>query len=280
MLSCSNGYVCTYKGRGGFDMTATVEYHGNIIRTILSADDPDGLLFSGASTNDAPAMLFDVPSDFRRTSDPLMLKMFFFEDTDDPIEECPAENQVTVSTRNGTVSYQRDNSTFYVSVSSQTHNTFMGMEFDYVSQAPVGHTNAFEIPAGTQIVWVSREEMVDVLLTQELPTSLETRMEAQLRKASLAKGMDYALAKKGSRRRRRRRAPTKCTGGEIGMMAGGAAATVGGFAVCFFTAGIGCLVGGASLVKVGTVPVVNGACNCWAGEDSGNDAGQVGCALR
>lgn len=287
MLSCSNGMICYYRATSGMNMTATVEYRGNIIRTILSADAdaevdvPDVVMFSGANTDDAPAMLVDVPAEYRRTSDPLMLKMFFFEDTDEVDEQCPTENETVETYGNDTINYTLDNTTFYVSSSSATNNTFLGMAFEPVGQAQVNHTNAFEIPANTEIVWVSREEMVDVFLTQEMPVSLERRLEAQLRRASLAKGgMDRALSSKGGRRRRRRRSKSGCTGGEIGAMAGGAAAIGLGFATCAFSFGVGCIVGGLFSVKVGAAATGLGACNCWAGHNSGNDAGRVGCAFR
>ncbi|CAK0894052.1 unnamed protein product [Prorocentrum cordatum] len=99
------------------------------------------------------------------------------------------------------------------------------MAFDFVCQAPVGHTLAFEIPSGTEIVF-------EVLQSQEMPASLERRLEAPLLQVSFATRMDGALPEKGSRRRRRGRA--MCRGGQIGSMAGGAAAVGLGFLTCAF----------------------------------------------
>eukprot|EP00959_Pyramimonas_sp_CCMP1952_P227016 4746468-Pyramimonas_sp.AAC.1 len=115
--------------------------------------------------------------------------------------------------------------------------------------------------------------MVEVLQSQEMPASLERRLEAQLRKSSLAKGMDGALTQKGDRRRRRRRA--SCTDGQIGSMAGGAAAVGVAFLLCAFTF-IGCFTASPFLMFAGTTMVKSGACQCWA---NGN-AGQTACALR
>ncbi|CAK0898868.1 unnamed protein product [Prorocentrum cordatum] len=277
MLPCPNGNICYYTGQGGLNVTATVEYRGNIIKTVLTPDPdaavdmPEIVTFMGAGTDDAPAMLMDVPAEYRRTAIPVMLKMFFVEDTDNVTEQCPHDSERMESVGNSTASFTVENNTF--AVSSQSPNTFMGMAFDFVSEAPVGHTLAFEIPSGTEIVWVSREEMVEVLQSQEMPASLERRLEAQLRKASLAKGMDVALTEKGSRRRRRRRA--RCTGGQIGSMAGGAAAIGLGFLICAFTF-IGCFTAAPFLVMAGGFMVKSGACQCWA---NGN-AGRAACALR
>ncbi|CAK0812282.1 unnamed protein product [Prorocentrum cordatum] len=224
----------------------------------------------GASTDHAPAMLMDVPAEYRRTANPVMLKMFFVEDTDNVTEQCPHDSERVESVANSTAPFKKENTT--IAVSAQSPDTFLGMEFDLVSEAPVGHTLAFEIPSGTEIVWVSREEMVDVLKTQEMPASLERRLEAQSRKASLAKGMDVALTQKSDRRCRRRRAPS-CTGEEI--MAGGAAAMVVGFLVCAFTF-IGCFTAWPFLVTMGGIVVRNGACSCWANDNSG----RASCAFR
>lgn len=277
LLPCPNGNICYYTGRGGLNTSATVEYRGNIIKTVLTPDPaagvdmPEIITFMGAGTNDAPAMLMDVPAEYRRTENPVMLKMFFVEDTDNVTEQCPHDSERVESMGVSNASFQVENNTFAVSTASP--NTFMGMEFDFDSEAPVGHTLAFEIPAGTEIVWVSREEMVQVLQSQEMPASLERRLEAQLRKASLAKGMDGALTEKGSRRRRRRRA--RCSDSQIGMMAGGAAAVGVAFLVCAFTF-IGCFTAAPFLMMVGTTMVTGGACGCWANDNYG----KAGCALR
>jgi len=277
LLPCPNGNICHYTGQGGLNVTASVEYRGNIIRTVLSPDPdeevdmPDIVTFMGAGTNDAPAMLLDVPADYRRTANPVMLKMFFVEDTDNVTEQCPHDSERVESMGNNTVKYEVVNNT--LSVSEQSANTFMGMAFDFVSEEPVGHTLAFEIPAGTEIVWVSREEMVQVLQEQEMPASLERRLEAQLRKASLAKGMDDALVEKGSRRRRRR--ARACTNGEIGAMAGGAASVGVAFLVCAFTF-IGCFAASPFLMMAGTTAVTSGACSCWGQSETG----KTSCALR
>eukprot|EP00959_Pyramimonas_sp_CCMP1952_P310809 6504336-Pyramimonas_sp.AAC.1 len=88
LLPCPTGYICYYTGHGGLNVTATVEYRGNIIKTVMSPDPdagidmPDIVTFMGAGTDDAPAMLMDVPAEYRRTANPVMLKMFFVEDTD------------------------------------------------------------------------------------------------------------------------------------------------------------------------------------------------------
>ncbi|CAK0797420.1 unnamed protein product [Prorocentrum cordatum] len=231
---------------------------------------PEIVTFMGAGTNDAPAMLMDVPAEYRRTANPGMLKMFFVEDTDNVTEQCPHDSERVESMGNSTASYQVENNTF--AVSAQSPNTFMGMAFDFVSEAPVGHTLAFEIPSGTEIVWVSHEEMVEVLQSQEMPASLERRLEAQLRKVSFAKGMDGALTQKGSRRRRRRRA--SCTGGQIGAMAGGAAAVGAAFLDCAFTF-IGCFAAAPFLMMAGTTSVISGGCQCWASSESGKWACRI-----
>lgn len=116
-----------------------------------------------------------------------------------------------------------------------------------------------------------------MLLEQELPASIERRLAAQLRKASLAKGMDDALDGKGTRRRRRRRrsGTAKCEKSEVGAMAGGAGAVAGGILTCIFTF-IGCFTASPFMVTAGTAAVTSGACNCWANDD----AGKMGCALR
>ncbi|CAK0788029.1 unnamed protein product, partial [Prorocentrum cordatum] len=49
--------------------------------------------------------------------------------------------------------------------------TFMGMALDPVSEAPVGHTLAFEIPSETEIARGGREEMFEVLKSQEMPAA-------------------------------------------------------------------------------------------------------------
>ncbi|CAK0901583.1 unnamed protein product [Prorocentrum cordatum] len=277
LLPCPNGNICYYTGSGGLNVTATVEYRGNIIKTVISPDPdagvdmPDIVTFMGAGTNDAPAMLLDVPAEYRRTANPVMLKMFFVEDTDNVTEQCPHDSERVEYVGNSSASYRVENNTF--TLSTQSPNTFMGMAFDFVSEAPVGHTLAFEIPVGTEIVWVSREEMVEVLQSQEMPASLERRLEGQLRKSALAKGMDGALTQKGSRRRRRRR--TGCTDGQVGAMAGGAAAAAVGFLVCAFTF-IGCFTASPFLVSMGANSVLNGACDCWAN----GEVGQLACTLR
>ncbi|CAK0809817.1 unnamed protein product [Prorocentrum cordatum] len=277
LLPCPSGNICYYTGHGSLNVTAAVEYRGNIIKTVLTPDPdaavdmPEIVTFMGAGANDAPAMLMDVPAEYRRTANPVMLKMFFVEDTDHVTEQCPHDSERVESMGNSSASYQVENNTF--AVPAQNPNTFMGMAFDFDSEAPVGHTLAFEIPAGTEIVWVSREEMVEVLQTQEMPASLERRLEAQLRKASLAKGMDGALTQKGTRRRRRRRA--RCTDGQIGSMARGAAAVGVAFLVCAFTF-IGCFTASPFLMMAGTTTVTSGACNCWANDN----VGQTSCALR
>ncbi|CAK0907932.1 unnamed protein product [Prorocentrum cordatum] len=278
LLPCPNGNICYYTGHGGLNVTATVEYRGNIIKTVLTPDPdaavdmPEIVTFMGANTDDAPAMLMDVPAEYRRTANPVMLKMFFVEDTDNVTEQCPHDSERVESVGNSTASYKAENTTF--AISAQSPDTFLGMEFDFVSEAPVGHTLAFEIPSGTEIVWVSREEMVEVLKTQEMPASLQRRLDAQLRKASLAKGMDVALTQK-STRRRRRRFRLACTGEQIGLMAGGAAAMAIGFLVCAFTV-IGCFTASPFLVTIGGTIVLNGACSCWANDNTG----RTSCALR
>jgi len=275
-----NGNICHYAGQAGTNTTATVEYRGNIIRTLLhplddEIDMPDLVTFMGAGTNDNPAMLMEVPSEYRRTSNPVMLKMFFIEDTDNVTEECPHDSERVESMGDDNASYGVNNSTFSVSTGSRTTNRFLGMSFDFVSEAPVGHTLAFEIPAGTEIVWVSREEMVEVLQSQELPASTERRLEAQLRrKAYSEKELDDALTGKGSRRRRRRRQPS-CTSGQTGAMVGGAVAVGAAFLLCAFTF-IGCFVGAPFLMMAGTTAITNGACSCWGNSRTG----QTSCALR
>eukprot|EP00959_Pyramimonas_sp_CCMP1952_P245880 5139159-Pyramimonas_sp.AAC.1 len=77
--------------------------------------------------------------------------MFFIEDTDDVTEECPHDSERVETMGDSTVSYTINSSTFSVETREATTNKFMGMSFDFVSEAPVGHTLAFEIPAGTQI---------------------------------------------------------------------------------------------------------------------------------
>jgi len=280
LLPCPNGYICHYAGQAGTNTTATVEYRGNIIRTLLhplddEIDQPDLVTFMGAGTNDNPAMLMEVPSEYRRTSNPVMLKMFFIEDTDNVTEECPHDSERVESMGDDNASYGVNNGTFSVSTGSRTTNRFLGMSFDFVSEAPVGHTLAFEIPAGTEIVWVSREEMVEVLQSQELPASTERRLEAQLRrKAYSEKELDDALTGKASRRRRRRRQP-RCSDSQTGAMVGGAAAVGVGFLLCAFTF-IGCFAAAPFLVMVGTTAVQNGACDCWGNSNSG----QTACGLR
>ncbi|CAK0878598.1 unnamed protein product [Prorocentrum cordatum] len=273
LLPCPNGNICYYTGHGGLNVTATVEYRGNIIKTVISPDPdagidmPDIVTFLGASTDDAPAMLMDVPAEYRRTANPVMLKMFFVEDTDDVTEQCPHDSERVESVGNGSVSYRLENNT--ITVSTQSPNTFMGMAFDFVSEAPVGHTLAFEIPVGAEIVWVSRAEMVEVLQSEELPASVERRLEEQLRKSALAKGMDDALTQKGSTRRRRRR--SGCSAKQTGAMAGGAAAVAVGVLACVFTF-IGCFTASPFLVTMGTRSVKNGACDCWAKDNHGKTA--------
>ncbi|CAK0848281.1 unnamed protein product [Prorocentrum cordatum] len=286
LLPCPNGHICHYTGQNGVRSNATVEYRGNIIRTVLSPDpdqgldQPDLVTFMGASTDDAPAMLTEVPEEYRRTADPVMLKMFFIEDTDDVTEECPHDSERVETMGDSTVSYSINSSTFSVETREATTNKFMGMSFDFVSEAPVGHTLAFEIPAGTQIVWVTREEMVQVLQTQELPASAEARLEAQLRRVYQypgsvypTHGIDDVLMQKGSRRRRRRQ--SSCSDSETGAMIGGGAAVGVGFLLCAFTF-IGCFVGAPFLVMAGTTSITNGACSCWAS----STAGQTACGLR
>ncbi|CAK0820685.1 unnamed protein product [Prorocentrum cordatum] len=273
LLPCPNGNICYYQGHGGLNVTATVEYRGNIIKTVITPDPdaevdmPEIVTFMGANTADAPAMLMDVPAEYRRTENPIMLKMFFVEDTDNVTEECPHDNERVESMENGSVSYRLQNNT--VTFSTQSPTTFMGMAFDFVSEAPVGHTLAFEIPVGTEIVWVSREEMVEVLQSQELPASLDRRLEEQLRKSALAKEMDGALTQKGSRRRRRR--SRGCSSGQTGAMAGGAAAVTVGVVSCIFF-WIACFTASPFLVTMGTISVTNGACDCWANDGSGKTA--------
>lgn len=218
-------------------------------------------------------MLMDVPEGYRRTSTPVMLNMFFVEDTDDVTEQCPHDSGRVESTGNGTVSLVAENSTVTISTSSNTTNgsTWMGMAFDFVSEVLVGHTLAFEIPVGTEIFWVSRVEMVQVLQEQELPASLEARVEARLREARLAKGMDGTLETKGSRRRRRRRYREVCSGSQVGAMAGGAASVVAGGLLCAFTF-IGCFAGAPFLVGAGTASVTNGACDCWSNKQLTHDS--------
>lgn len=129
----------------------------------------------------------------------------------------------------------------------------------------MGHTLAFEIPAGTEIVWVTREEMVQVLITQDLRASTQARLDEQLRRSALARGMDEALVEKGGRRRRRRR---WCSG--AGSMIGGAAAIGGAVALSVFTF-IGCTVAAPFLTFVGTTATVNGACDCWNNKGTKSD---------
>jgi len=280
LLPCPNGYICHYTGQSGVRSSATVEHRGDIIRAVLSPDpeqgldQPDLVMFMGASANDAPAMLMEVPEQYKRTASPVMLKMFFVEDTDDVTEECPHDSERVETMGDNTVTYAVNNSTFSVDTRETTTNSFMGMSFDFVSEAPVGHTIAFEIPAETQIVWVTREEMVQVLQTQDLPASAEARLEAQLRRVYFEKGMDDALTQKGSRKRRRR-GQTSCLNVQYGALIGGALAMILAFVICAFTV-IGCLVVAPLLMLVGSQVVKNGACDCWAKDEVGNFA----CALR
>ena len=59
-LPCPVNYICNYEGYAGFNVSATVEYRGNIIRTIIHPDEeidqPDLVMFMGATTSDDPAM--------------------------------------------------------------------------------------------------------------------------------------------------------------------------------------------------------------------------------
>lgn len=282
---CPNGHICYYTGQTGVNTSTSVEHRGNIIKTILHLDDedeadmPDLVTFMGAGTNDAPAMLLDLPEEYRRTADPVMLKMFFVEDTDDVTEECPHDSERVETINDDTLNYSVDvnTNTFSTSVTNRNSNMFMGMTSDFVNQTALGHTNAFMIPANTQIVWVTREEMVQVLQSQELPASAEARLEAQLRKANMARGMDDALTHKGSRRRRRRRRrePSSCSGSSKGAMIGGAAGAAGGIAICALTF-IGCFTASPFMVMAGTTSVKNGACDCWGNSDTGKSS----CSLR
>jgi len=280
LLPCPNGYICHYTGQSGVRSSATVEHRGDIIRAVLSPDpeqgldQPDLVMFMGASANDAPAMLMEVPEQYKRTASPVMLKMFFVEDTDDVTEECPHDRERVETMGDNTVSYAVNNSTFSVETRETTTNTFMGMSFDFVSEAPVGHTPAFEIPAGTQIVWITREEMVQVLQTQELPASAEARLEAQLRSVYSEDGLDDVLTQKASRKRGRR-GQASCSTGEMWAMVGGAVAVMSAFLLCAFTV-IGCFVAAPFLMMAGTTSVTNGACSCWGS----GDAGQTACTLR
>lgn len=284
LLPCPNHHICHYRGQSGVNTSASVEYRGNIIKTILHPDSqdeidmPDLVTFMGAGTNDAPAMLLDTPEEYRRTADPVMLKMFFVEDTDNVTEECPHDSERAESMNDDTVRYSVDNTTnatFSVETRNSRSNMFMGMAFDFINESALGHTNAFMIPANTQIVWVTRDEMVQVLQSQELPASASVRLEAQLRKAK-GLDMDDALTQKGSRRRRRRRRrqPSSCSSSSTGAMIGGAAAVGVAFLLCAFTF-IGCFTAAPFLMMVGTTSVVNGACNCW-GKSS---TGETSCGL-
>lgn len=268
LLPCPNGKRCYYNGVAGVNISATVEYRGNIVKTILqpeeemsgipSLDQPPLVVFMGAATDDEPAMLTEVPDEYRRTANPVLLKMFFVEDTDDVTEECPADSERVERMGNETVSYSVENGTKFA-ISTSNNSMFLGMGFEYLREEDLGHTLAFEIPASTEIVWVSREEMVQVLLTQELPASTEARLEAQLRKAmGMDEGMDGALTQKHSRRRRRRR---WCNG--AGQMIGGAAAMGAGIALCIFTF-IGCFTASPFLMFAGGKLVTGGACSCWS----------------
>jgi hypothetical protein len=69
--------------------------------------------------------------------------MFFVEDTDNVTEECHHDNERVESMENGSVSYRLQNNT--VTFSKHSPTTYMGMAFDFDSEAPVGHTLAFEI---------------------------------------------------------------------------------------------------------------------------------------
>lgn len=284
LMSCPPNHVCYYTGRSGLNVDVTIEYRGNIIRVTLhpdpdaGVDQPDLVIFMGANTNDVPAMLLDVPQNYRRTSDPLMLKMFFLED-DDVNEECPSDNLRRESTGNGIASYEARNES---SLSVQTEGpdlSFMGMTFDMVSQTLISHTDAFEIPAGTQIVSVSRAEMAQVLTEQELPVSTEERLLAAAEaKARAADGsLDGATLGKSSRRRRRRRAP-RCNSEQVGLMVGGVAIMAAAFAVCAFTF-IGCFAFAPMLITVGGATAKNGACKCWANKGKPG-VGDAACALR
>ncbi|CAK0899990.1 unnamed protein product [Prorocentrum cordatum] len=149
LLPCPNGNICYYTGHGDMNVTATVEYRGNIIKTVFIPD-PDVAVdmgeivtFLGASTDDAPAMLMDAPAEYRRTANPMMLKMFFVEDTDDVTEQCPHDSERVEPVGNSTAAYKVENTTF--AASAQNPDTFLGMELDFVSEAPVGRTLAFEI---------------------------------------------------------------------------------------------------------------------------------------
>jgi hypothetical protein len=60
LLPCPNHHICHYTGQAGVNTSASVEYRGNIIKTILHPDSqdeidmPDLVTFMGAGTNDAP----------------------------------------------------------------------------------------------------------------------------------------------------------------------------------------------------------------------------------
>jgi len=231
-------------------------------------------MFMGATTSDDPAMLTVLPEEMTRTADPVVLKMFFVEDTDDVTEECPSDSERIESVGDDDlVSYGVNNSTASISISSRTTSKFLGMDMTFVGQTRVNHTNAFELPAGTQIVWATREEMTQLLVSQQMPAVVEARLEAQLRMASGDKAVDGALTEKGSRRRRRRR--TNCRDDEVNAMAGGGGAMAGGIICCiiFF---ICCFTIAPAAVGLGGAALKNGACNCFANDDTGRAA----CALR
>lgn len=153
LLPCPNGNICHYTGQVGVNVTATVEYRGNIIKTHLSLDPdaelgmPEIVMFMGAGTGDAPAMLLDIPQEYQRTANPVILKMFFVEDTDNVTEQCPHDSQRVESIGDHNVSFSVENNHTTYSHHGPS-DMFMGMEFELVSVVPVGHTVAFEIPAG------------------------------------------------------------------------------------------------------------------------------------
>ncbi|CAK0854055.1 unnamed protein product [Prorocentrum cordatum] len=218
-------------------------------------------------------MLTELPEEYKRTAVPVMLKMLFVEDIGDVTEVCPHDSERVETMGDNTVTYAVDNSTVSVDTREATTNKFMGMSFGFVSEAPVGHTLAFEISAETQIVWVTREEMVQVLQTQDLPASAEARLEAQLRSVYFEKGMDDALTQKGKQEAQAARADIVFN--RRGKGDGrGAVAMILTFLICAFTV-IGCLVAAPFLMMVGTTSIQNGACSCWVTED----AGQTACSL-
>eukprot|EP00959_Pyramimonas_sp_CCMP1952_P189823 3971104-Pyramimonas_sp.AAC.1 len=67
-------------------------------------------------------MLTEVPEEYRRTADPVMLKRFFIDATDDVTEECPHDSERVETMGDSTVSYSINSSTFSVETREATTN--------------------------------------------------------------------------------------------------------------------------------------------------------------